>query len=223
MTIVRVAVSLIVLTAAATHSAAQTYLPVGPQTNVDIATVVDGGWFECYSEPYDAATGEDLAEIQSRCAGDRMMLACGPSGETTLTLLAQATRTQAFTNPGTGTTDSHLANGAQWYFDASGGEDDGESSWGFAAQGETVQRNNCDVAGTQAESRLCWHMQPAEGGYRCGTTLALNESATWTKYVYTNVQPVPVASPWQIAVIAVLLSLAAARVVRYRRMHPTTL
>ena len=196
---------------------AQSYNPVGPQTNVAISTVEDGGWVECFSSTYDDATGESLATIQAQCTGSRLMLACAPVGATDLTLLSQATAAEVFTDPGSGASDSHVANGAQWYFTpadvGSGGE-----SWGFAAVGDSLDRDNCDVAsGTSPELRLCWHLNA--GGYRCGATEDLNGSTAWVKYVYTAGAAVPTLAQWQLAIVALLVSLAAAALLRRRGMR----
>jgi hypothetical protein len=203
---------------------AQSYNPVGPQTNVPIATVTGGDWVECYSEPYNAATGNDLDAIQANCTGSRIMLACAPAGADTLTLLSQASASEVFTDPGTGSSDSHVANGAQWYFNDADTSDGGEGSWGFAATGDSLNRSNCDVAsGASPEARLCWHLNGDNGGYRCGTAEGLNSTDEWIKYVYTTAPGVPTAAPWQLAVIALLLSLAAGAVLRRRLTYPTTL
>jgi len=197
--------------------AAQSYNPVGPQTNVPVSTVEGGGWVECFSSTYDAATGEDLATIQAQCTGSRLMLACAPVGATDLTLLSQATAAEAFTDPGVGSTDSHVANGAQWYFNADDAGGSGSGSWGFAAAGDSLSRDNCDTAtGASPELRLCWHLNGDAGGYRCGSTEDLNGSTAWVKYVYTAGAVVPTMNQWQIALVALLMSIAAAALLRRR-------
>lgn len=194
---------------------AQSYNPVGPQLDVPISTVTGGDWVQCYSALYSTSTATDLATIQADCNGARIMLACAPTGSNTLTLLSQATTAEVFTDPGDGVTDSHVANGAQWYFNV-GGSDTGRDSWGFAAVGDSLNRDNCDTAsGTSPEDRLCWHMQGI-GGYRCGATEDLNFSRTWTKYVYTTAPGVSTAAPWQLAAFALLLIAGAAAVLLRR-------
>jgi len=160
------------------------YDPLGVGLSVPIGRVLAGRWSPCFSSLYGVPTGDHLAEIQSRCDGEKVMLACGPAGSTTLSLLAGADRAEVFTDPGDGLGDTHLANGSDWYFN-SGGIGIGQDSWGFAASGDGVERDNCDTAsGTSPEARLCWHLQAGEGGYRCGETTSLNESLEWVKYVY---------------------------------------
>jgi hypothetical protein len=164
---------------------AQSYDPVGPQTSVALATILAGGWSPCFSSSYALPTGLYVPAIQAGCTGEKTMLACGPAGETTLTVLAQALRSEVFTDPGDGDTDSHLANGAQWYFDL-GGSGGGYDSWGFAGAGDAVARDNCDVEDFDVSTRLCWHLQSNAGGYRCGATIDLNDHTDWTKYVFEH-------------------------------------
>lgn len=153
---------------------ANSYLPVGPQQNVQAATVTNGGWSECYRDVYsNAAT--TLASILNRCNGSRLMLACAQVGSNTLTLLAQAPRADVIF-PVVGNVP-HNANGTGWYYDT-------QTSWGFALQGDLVTRNSCDVEA--GSTHLCWHTSGGliNGGYRCGSTTALNGSAAWNRIIY---------------------------------------
>jgi hypothetical protein len=161
---------------------AQSYDPVGPQTDVDDWVVEQGGWSLCFSSPYATWTGPWLPTIETLCTGEKLMLACGAKLSPTLTLLAAAPREEVLEDCGDGGGDSHLANGTQWYH-AHGGSGLGRDSWGFAAEGETVTRNNCDAGTSDPGHRLCWHLQEL-GGYRCGTAVNLNGTPEWTKYVY---------------------------------------
>ena len=201
-----VAISLVSL--ATIPAFAQSSDPFGPQTSVPKATVEGGGWVECYSASYDTHTGDDVGTIMATCTGDKMMLACGEAGSDTLTVLSQAATDDVFTDPGDGQTDSHVANGAQWYF-SQGGMSAG--SWGFAAVGDNIFRASCDTApnnavgSTNPEEKLCWHIDYG-GGWRCGETQDLNDSTAWTKYVYTaRAESVPTLSALQLAVLALLL------------------
>lgn len=199
---------------------AQSYAPFGPQTDVPKSTVTGGGWTECYSAPYSQSTLEDLGAIQAACDGDHIMLACAPTGSDTLTLLSEATASEVFTDSGGGETDSHVANGAQWYFHYEG-TDNIFGSWGFAEAGDTLLRDSCDVAsGVHPELRLCWHLDSG-GGYRCGTTDSLNDSTEWTKYVYTAAPEVPTVAPWQLVVLALLL-IGCGAILSRRLSMPST-
>jgi hypothetical protein len=81
----------------------------------------------------------------------------------------------------TGTSDTpHNANGSGWYFNPSW-------SWGFADQGDPIQRDECDVEGPpNAALRLCWHTNSGSltGGYRAGAVEDLNSSEDYTRYIY---------------------------------------
>jgi hypothetical protein len=156
----------------ACNAAAQpSYLPVGPQTNIPVATVSAGGWSQCYLDNYTEQL--DAATVLSACTEEHLMLACRVTGSSTLNLLAQAPRSDVLAPTGTDATTVHTANGTDWYFDNSGSKGNGGgSSWGFARQGDTVNRDNCDTAGFTEPSgvfKLCWHFEPpVVGGYRCG-------------------------------------------------------
>ena len=69
---------------------AQSFLPVGPQTNVPVDTVTGGGWTECYRDIYNINMDADT--VLASCPGDLLMLSCRPTGSDTLTLLAQGAR-----------------------------------------------------------------------------------------------------------------------------------
>jgi hypothetical protein len=156
----------------ACNAAAQpAYLPVGPQTDVPVDTVSAGGWSQCYLDNYTGQLNADT--VLSACTEEHLMLACRDTGSSTLTLLAQAPRSDVLAPTGTGASTVHTANGTDWYFDNSGSVGDGGgSSWGFARQGDTVNKDNCDTAGFSEPSgdfKLCWHFNPPTvGGYRCG-------------------------------------------------------
>ncbi|AVO33970.1 DUF11 domain-containing protein [Ottowia oryzae] len=158
---------------------AQSYLPVGPQKNVPVATVTGGGWVECYRDTYNKGNdGAAWQAAQAGCAGARLMLACRPTGSSTIQLLAQAPRADVLTDTGTDLTTTHTANGTAWYWN-------NNLSWGFAAQGDSVAKNECDVAGSgDNDARLCWHSVNNAGGYRCGADMGLNSSTTFERIIY---------------------------------------
>jgi len=134
------------------------------------------GWTQCYLDTYDN-TGLTTAGVLAACTGDNLMLACRPTGSGVLTVAAHALSADV-TLP-TLLNTPHDANGVAWYFDD-------DFSWGFAAQGDAINQNKCDVASTNGGQRLCWHTQqaPALGGYRCGTAVLLNSSPSFERVVY---------------------------------------
>ena len=172
---------------------AQTYLPVGPQTNVPENTVTEGGWTECYRDTYSIEM--DASTVLASCPGERLMLSCRQTGSDTLTLLAQGERSDVTFDTGDNGDVTHIANGVGWYFSTPG-----RDSWGFVRAGDSVQKFNCDTDTSGAnDERLCWHLLPdGGGGYRCGVTEALNFSTDFERIVYTeNVsKPIPTLSEW---------------------------
>jgi len=134
------------------------------------------GWTQCYLDTYNN-NGLTAAGVLAACTGDNLMLACRPTGSGVLTVAAHAPRADV-TLP-TLLNTPHPANGVGWYF--------GDNfSWGFAAQGDAINQNKCDVASANGGQRVCWHTQQALalGGYRCGTAVNLNSSPSFERVVY---------------------------------------
>jgi hypothetical protein len=176
-------VSTVVASVGPAPTAAQSYAPVGPQAEVSMATVESGGWSRCFSTSYKNWIRHWLPAIDEGCAGERLMLACADEADK-LQVLAQAPWDDVFFDAGTGATSSHDANGSQWYFSL-GGSDEAGWAWGFAKEGDTLNRTNCDTAvGDFPAQRLCWHLNPDVGGYRCGGTENLNGDTTFSRILY---------------------------------------
>jgi len=183
---------------------AQSYNPVGVQTNVPMSTVLNGGWTECYSDLY-GDSGTLLSSLEPLCQGTRVMLACSEVGGNEFVVLGQAPIEDVVFNTGTGNT-THAANGIEWYFNES-------YSWGFAPSGETVSRTSCDTNATAADQRLCWHTvnEAFSGGWRCGATTNLNSSTTWARHILVNgavpeTASVPVNSNYALALLILVFS-----------------
>jgi hypothetical protein len=169
------------LLAATAAPASALYYPSGPQANVDQGQLE--GWEPCFSDLF----GDDTAvldDILTQCDKDLLLLAGGPTGDPTLTVLAAAPRADVLFDTGESNTP-HDANGSGWYFNDN-------YSWGFAKQGDPILRDSCDVAGTEFEPgpnpglRLCWHTENGflDGGYRAGAVSELNNSTDYTRYIY---------------------------------------
>lgn len=190
-------------------ASAQSYAPVGVQTNVPVATVTSGGWTECYRDTFDV-DGVPIANVSTSCASSQMMMACRPVGSPNLTVLAQAPKTDVMFDTGTGNV-LHVANGVGWYFNNSW-------SWGFAAVGDVVNRNSCDVVA--GGNRMCIHTSSnnLDGGYRCGATLGLNGDNTWERIFYTATPapPIPTTSFWTLMLLGLSLAIGAFVVMRQR-------
>ena len=199
---------------------AQTYLPVGPQTNVPEGTVTDGGWVECYRDTYDVETDADA--VLDVCDGDLLMLTCRETGSSTIMLLAQGERRDVIFDTGINTDVLHVANGVGWYFN-----DSDQDSWGFVRAGDTVSKDNCDTDSSGANNeRLCWHLNDV-GGYRCGSVEDLNESNSYERVVFVpsdlpppppSVTTVPTLSEWGLTAMAVFMGIAGLLVMRRRKL-----
>ena len=170
-------ISVAVMFSAIQLSHAASYRPVSPQVNVPVTTVTKGGWKECYRDTYNTS-GASLSTIQTQCSGENLMLACRPAGSDTLQLLAQAPRADVLFDTGV-INNPHDANGTSWYYN-------GSWSWGFAKQGDVLNRNSCDTNTSGANNmRLCWHTggENISSGYRCGNNSSLN-GTSYERIIY---------------------------------------
>ncbi|NVB43197.1 DUF4215 domain-containing protein [Pseudenhygromyxa sp. WMMC2535] len=148
----------------------------GPQLDIPQANLV--GWELCWSGLYGVQSDPLTTIIETNCTKDNLLLACRPVAETNLSLLAMAPRSAVTYDTG----DSNIPynnNGVGWYYSDS-------RSWGFALDGDTIQRTTCDTASTNPQFRLCWHTNSGamSGGYRCGSQLTLNSSTEWTRMIF---------------------------------------
>ena len=177
------------------------YYPFGPQVDVEESIVTGGGWQLCYQTNYnddEMLPANNLTTVLSDCNGDYLLLAGRPVGDTAFEVLAAAPFNDVTASLSTGITPSAAggintprdANGTGWYFD-------GDVSWGFAAAGDEIDRNECDVRdatsvggdiGGTGAYRLCWHtLQGAiASGYRSGLSDSLQEGVTThERFIYT--------------------------------------
>jgi hypothetical protein len=155
------------------------YLPLGPQTNVSFKTVNQGGWTQCYMDTYNQTSPPILSSILGQnCTKKKLMLACGMTNSSTLTLLAWAPRADVTTDT-MKTNNPHNANGVGWYFNT-------DHSWGFAGMGDPLSLGSCDTNDVNSQFRLCWHTanDVMFGGYRCGSTTGLNNDSGWQRIIY---------------------------------------
>ena len=156
------------------------YYPSGPQTNVALSTITEGGWELCFSETYADHMDSSVANRirYSQCTKSKLMLGCrSRSHPDTILTLAWASRDCVFYNAGY-PHGVKSCEGTDWYFSRS-------YSWGFAKQGDGVSRNSCDYAGTGCnDCRLCWLTNESYGGYRCGSTTSLNYDSTYERIIF---------------------------------------
>jgi hypothetical protein len=195
-------------------------IPFGVQDDIDITTVTnDWGWSLCHQETY-GTSGTTINNLFDNCSGDYVMLASGLTNSSTLDLAAAALLSDVTTY--TARHETHLANGAEWYFNG--------GSLGFAPQGASIFQNSADVnatglyRGTAIDStsdfRLSWHtaggydITPAEldGGWRSGTNISLNNDQNWNRYVFSINTAAEVPEPTTLAILALgLMGIASRR------------
>jgi cysteine-rich repeat protein len=153
----------------------QKFTAVGPQINFPEASL--SGWTICFTGTYEQVA-PPVADILAQCTKANLMLACRPIGAPNFTLLAHAPREPVLTDTGMSNTPTN-ANGVGWYFNDS-------FSWGFAKEGDPINRSSCDfpIDAVNGELRLCWHTGAGNlsSGYRCGTT-DLNDNPGWERVV----------------------------------------
>ena len=150
------------------------YAPSGVQVSVPVASLT--GWSQCYLDTYSVDLPISQV-VNTNCTKARLMMACRATGANTLDVVAWAPRTDVLFDTGTSNTP-HNANNVGWYYNNAW-------SWGFAPQGDAINRFVCDnVTVTDNNLRLCWHTGQMGGGYRCGTNRALNNSVAFERIVY---------------------------------------
>jgi hypothetical protein len=155
----------------------------GVATNLPIAAL--GGWTQCYSDTY-ALAGTPLLGIFGSCPQANLLLGCRATGSSTLDVAAYAPRADVSFDTGTSNVP-HNANGVGWYYN-------GNYSWGFAPEGDPINRNACDtvdsslLSGTDGDKRLCWHTlnNALNNGWRCGRADSLNFSSAYERLVFEH-------------------------------------
>ena len=160
-----------------TERANAQYLPVGSQQNLALSTILGGGWTQCYSELFSAPIGNDAENVLSQCQGENIMMAGRATGSDMFLLLAQGALNDVTANTGAGTSNTHVVNGAQWYFSS-------KWSWGFAPIGEQVDLYSCDIS--SGAQHMCLHTLDWTGGFRIGDISGLNDSQSYEKVFFVN-------------------------------------
>ncbi|MGE0614823.1 MAG: pentapeptide repeat-containing protein [Bacteriovoracia bacterium] len=150
----------------------------GIMNNVPIEELDD--WEICHVSKF--AESQPLEKVLKDCQATHVMLACRVTGGNTFIVAGYGAYNQVFKEIGTSQTGT-LDNDVLFYYSNT-------YSIGFAAKGDTLQRNSCDVGTNQPEKRLCFHTQNQNlsGGYRCGATVGLNSSTAYER-VFLKANP----------------------------------
>jgi len=173
------------------------FIPYGVQNDVSLETVLtDWEWEIVYRNNYsDGGTGDDLipfTEIfDGVSANDYIMLASIEDGSETIDVLSAAQYSDITTV--TQRNQTHLANGAEWYYNI--------YSMGFAGEGDIINQNTADIEEYSERDRLSWHtdqrytsggLEPTGilFGWRSGDNLNLNQRSDWDRLVL-RYSPVP--------------------------------
>ncbi|MFN3591339.1 MAG: PEPxxWA-CTERM sorting domain-containing protein [Rubrimonas sp.] len=163
--------------AMASAPAMASYLPVGPQMAVSLATVTGGGWSLCYSATMGTPFGNSAATTLAGCgAGSLVMLAGRETGSDTLLVLAQTTKADAFAS--TGAADNGIfttSNGADWFYSDSW-------SWGFKPVGAPFSKFECSFSAP--DGSMCVHTYDFVGGFSINSITGLNDSQAYEKLVF---------------------------------------
>jgi hypothetical protein len=173
------------LTIGIAGSAHALYLPSGPQTNVALSTVTSGGWTQCYASAMGTAIGNQAQNVLNACTGDYLMMAGRETGSADFLVLAAAERAETIFNTGGGD-NTHLANGANWYYTDNW-------SWGYTAANDSVALNSCDIS--DSPTSMCLHTLDVVGGYRINNIAGLNGSTDYEKVFFTASRAAVVPEP----------------------------
>lgn len=177
-------------------ASAVTYLPIGPQTNVDINTVLNGGWSLCYQATMATPFGNSASTTLAACTGDRLLLAGRATGNSNLLALAQTTKADALFN--TGAADNgvfHTADGSEWFYAD-------QWSWGFKEIGASYTKFECDSSPPSGIS-MCVHTYDFVGGFHINQIADLNSAPDYEKLVFTanGMAAIPEPSTWALLIL----------------------
>jgi hypothetical protein len=193
--------ALIALGTAGSASAA-VWMPSGPQTNVALTTVLNGGWTQCYAATMNVGIGSEAQSILGACQGDLLMMAGRVTGSSEFLVLAAADRDDTIVNTGQ-TSVTHLANGSNWWFS-------NDWSWGFTAADDTVNNFSCDTS--SSPTSMCLHTLDSVGGYRINEITGLNGSTAYEKVFFVANEAAQVPEPATLGLLGLgLFGFAFAR------------
>ena len=139
----------------------------------------------CFSSKYNLKLSSSVANTieNSKCTKGKIMLGCrSTNNPDTIQTLAWAPRDCVFNSTGADHRSTWTCEGTDWYFNYDGNI---ARSWGFVKEGDDVFKGNCDGRNTGCnDCRLCWHMTATHGGWRCGSTIGLDESTSYERVIF---------------------------------------
>jgi len=158
-----------------------TYYPQGPQENVYLTKVLQGGWKRCFNQTYGTSMKNQFDKIRDEmCTGSKILLACTRQESAgVISLLAAAPREDVFqvTETEYRGKKGKISNGSKWYVYVDG--EGNQQSWGFADQEDDIELASCD--NKPGSKKLCWHL--SDQGWRCGEN---QNYGKWEKIIFTR-------------------------------------
>jgi len=174
------------------------YYPEGPQLNVPVSTVVDGGWELCFEDSFDNETAQ-VQTMLDNCSSEYIMLAGKYNDQSNIALLAAGERSAVFQIQSV-YNQKTLNNGTYFYFFPDEVREDGSRNYsqsiGFSPSDASIIFN-CDTENSSPNLRLCRHISGAVGesyfaeGYRIGGTNVWSNVAKFQVYQSSVSTPSP--------------------------------
>lgn len=187
-----------------TANAVPVLFPSGPVGGLTTATILAGGWTQCYANTMSVSIGNSGEAVLDVCNGDYLMMAGRRTGSNEFLIAAAALRADTIIDTGASNTNTHLANGSQWWYSPNW-------SWGFTAAGDSVFNFECNTDGSSATS-MCLHTLSFVGGYRINDFQGLNGSTDFEKVFFVANDGNVVPEPGTLALFGLgLLGLASRR------------
>ena len=126
----------------------------------------------CYNVPYSTATS--TADIV-QCTGPTLFVGAMQYGASSFLLGAFGSSLEIQTR--TELNKPHVFNGVNWYFTP-------YKSFGFLDSRASLNQMSADYQGDYSESRLSWHLDSNDGGYRAGAYEGLNDDTSFIKLIF---------------------------------------
>merc|ERR1711862_284680 len=184
------------------------YVPYGPQLNVPVSKITQGGWTQCHSRRYDQSLSKwQFNQIRDHdCPSDYIMVGCRRTNSDTMSLLAWTLRGNFFESTGN-TCSKHEQSGpeyegTQWYMytkEESSGHSCGAFGFAEAPHGTENYLPILDCVDQHPEHQTSPHDQRkslswvldgtfggSAGGFRCGEDLQLLGSPDWELVIFQS-------------------------------------